>query len=59
MSAIAWEKANFTLYANNIQLAISYLTRNTYIGYYYYPTIRTVLSLKAILSYIQLLQPSF
>ena len=56
IASIAWEN-DFTRYANNIQLAVQYLTDVTYIGSYWYPTTSSYLSLRAIIGYLVRVQP--
>ena len=56
MATIVWQN-EFERYATNIQRAVSYLIRNTYIGTFYYPTLPTILSFRAIIGYLQKIKP--
>ncbi len=56
MATIVWEN-EFERYAANIQSAVTYLIANTYIGSFYYPTLPTILSFRAIIGYLQRIKP--
>jgi hypothetical protein len=56
MATIVWEN-EFERYSTNIQRAVSYLIKNTYIGSFYYPTLPTILSFRAIIGYLQRIKP--
>lgn len=56
MAAIAWEN-DFNRYSTNIAKAVDFLTKNSYIGYYFYPTWSSILSFRAILGYLREIRP--